>query len=180
MLGRLSDARSTPEWCSTIATSFEKQKTCSPACQGIAYTRRTVIPELKTCGVCERELPVAEFPIRPNGFPASPCNECKRVLNRVSYRRNGHKRGGSPPSRDPMKRHARALFQSAVRHGKIARQPCEVCGGKAEGHHEDYGKPFDVRWLCRVHHGMAHWKPVSTPILERAKLEIASAIRGNK
>src|ERR1043165_2071778 len=92
---------------------FEKQKTCSPVCQGIAYTQRTVIPEYKTCGVCARKLPIAEFPVRPNGFPASPCNECKRVLNRVSYRRNGHKRGGFP-SRDPMKRHARALLQSAV------------------------------------------------------------------
>lgn len=32
--------------------------------------------------------------------------------------------------------------------------PCEVCG-RTEGiekHHENYDKPFEVRWLCKRHH----------------------------
>jgi hypothetical protein len=37
---------------------------------------------------------------------------------------------------------------------------CSVCGKdcKPEGHHDDYSKPLDVRWLCRAchfaHHGI--------------------------
>jgi hypothetical protein len=41
-----------------------------------------------------------------------------------------------------------------VYHGKLKRQPCEVCGAteNIERHHEDYSKPLDVQWLCPTHH----------------------------
>lgn len=48
-------------------------------------------------------------------------------------------------------------LRSAVRYGKIERQPCEVCGTpKAEGHHQDYTKLLEVTWLCRKHHAEQH------------------------
>ena len=40
--------------------------------------------------------------------------------------------------------------------GYIERQGCEVCGGWAEMHHDDYSKPLEVRWFCRQHHMDAH------------------------
>lgn len=44
-----------------------------------------------------------------------------------------------------------------VNAGEMDRQPCEVCGSlPTHGHHEDYGKPLDVVWLCPVHHAMRH------------------------
>jgi len=47
----------------------------------------------------------------------------------------------------------RNMFYSSIKSGKITRKPCEVCGDqKSEGHHEDYNKPYDVVWLCRLHH----------------------------
>lgn len=36
--------------------------------------------------------------------------------------------------------------------GVLVRQPCEVCGSKAQAHHNDYSKPLEVRWLCPLHH----------------------------
>lgn len=52
---------------------------------------------------------------------------------------------------------ARALVAQAVRSGSLVRMPCEVCGAeRAEGHHADYSKPLDVRWLCRLHHLAEH------------------------
>jgi hypothetical protein len=55
--------------------------------------------------------------------------------------------------KDPTKKKARQKFAYAVKAGRIVRQPCGVCGKEpAEGHHEDYNKPFDVIWLCKDHH----------------------------
>lgn len=57
----------------------------------------------------------------------------------------------------PEKEKARAAVRNAVRSGHLARQPCEVCGDDdVHAHHDDYGKPLDVRWLCPRHHGEAH------------------------
>ena len=55
--------------------------------------------------------------------------------------------------RNPEKLIARQAIGNAVRDGRIVRKPCEVCGDpKSQAHHEDYSKPFDVKWLCFKHH----------------------------
>lgn len=63
-------------------------------------------------------------------------------------------------ARDPLlrKRHeARWAVRHAVAAGRLVRIPCEVCGEpKSQGHHDDYDKPLDVRWLCRQHHDEHH------------------------
>ena len=36
---------------------------------------------------------------------------------------------------------------------------CEVCGEvNVHGHHYDYTKPLDVKWLCPLHHVREHSK----------------------
>lgn len=47
---------------------------------------------------------------------------------------------------------ARGIANVYLSRGKIQREGCEVCGGRAEMHHDDYYKPLVVRWLCREHH----------------------------
>jgi hypothetical protein len=52
---------------------------------------------------------------------------------------------------------AQRLSWLAIKSGKLQRQPCEVCGAtKVHGHHDDYTKPLDVRWLCPLHHRRLH------------------------
>lgn len=59
--------------------------------------------------------------------------------------------------RNPEKAKARTTLGNAVRSGILERFPCEVCGEKkTQGHHEDYTKPLDVRWLCRKCHAAHH------------------------
>lgn len=62
---------------------------------------------------------------------------------------------------NPVKRAAHVACGNAIRDGKLFRQPCEVCGAKAQAHHDDYSKPLDVRWLCSTHH--AEWHKHNTP-----------------
>jgi hypothetical protein len=55
------------------------------------------------------------------------------------------------------KNKARWALNHAVQDGRIKRHPCCVCGAlKSHGHHHDYSKPLDVKWLCARHHTEAH------------------------
>lgn len=45
----------------------------------------------------------------------------------------------------------------AIKAGRLIRLPCEVCGSAdTQGHHDDYSRPLDVRWLCSKHHAEHH------------------------
>jgi hypothetical protein len=58
---------------------------------------------------------------------------------------------------------AHNLVGWATRFANKAKQPCEVCGKvPAHGHHDDYSKPLEVRWLCPYHHAEYHRKLRST------------------
>jgi hypothetical protein len=65
------------------------------------------------------------------------------------------KPGRKPSSRSPL---AGSRVHYALRIGLLVRQPCEVCGATKHihGHHDDYDKPLEVRWLCAKHHAAWH------------------------
>ena len=53
----------------------------------------------------------------------------------------------------PHRVKARQMVHDAVRSGVLTREPCEQCGAyPTEGHHDDYNKPLQVRWLCKCCH----------------------------
>lgn len=66
---------------------------------------------------------------------------------------------------------ARHYLLGAVADGRIERGTCEECGAaQVEAHHEDYGKPYDVRWLCPTHHRALDARPRR---LQGAPLELS-------
>ena len=71
--------------------------------------------------------------------------ETKRALQE-GYRR-----------RHPEKIRAHNILNTALRDGKISKDPCFFCGTeKVQGHHHDYSKPLDVTWLCSQCHSKFH------------------------
>lgn len=59
--------------------------------------------------------------------------------------------------RNPAKVAAHRIVWQAIKAGRLTRGSCAVCGSLgAEAHHEDYGAPLDVRWLCKGHHEEMH------------------------
>lgn len=57
----------------------------------------------------------------------------------------------------PLEVKIRNMVNNAKRDGKLDKKPCEVCGSeKAHAHHKDYSKPFDITWLCPIHHSDWH------------------------
>jgi hypothetical protein len=59
----------------------------------------------------------------------------------------------------PNKAKAHNKLNNAVRDGRIERpSKCEDCQrlGAVHGHHDDYLKPLEVRWLCAACHQIWH------------------------
>ena len=64
---------------------------------------------------------------------------------------------------DPSQKHrAQGMVEKAIKRGQLTPTSCEACGdsgtrsdglNKVHGHHDDYGQPLKVRWLCqKCHH----------------------------
>jgi len=63
---------------------------------------------------------------------------------------------------NPIKMKASTKSWNAIKGGHLIRLPCEICGNiVVHGHHDDYSKPLDVRWLCPPHH--KEWHELNGP-----------------
>ena len=55
---------------------------------------------------------------------------------------------------------AHGRTKTAIKAGKLVRQPCRSCGAlPTQAHHNDYARPLDVRWLC----SRCHYDEKDTP-----------------
>lgn len=71
---------------------------------------------------------------------------------------------------NPEKKRAHRIVGQAVRSGALQRpDECVECAKSSpsslHGHHDDYSKPLEVRWLCARCHGATH---------DRLPMEVAS------
>ena len=129
---------------------------------------------MKRCYDCKKLLDIDEFrenPLNKDGH-LGRCKSCTKkngreryVENRDHYNEYDRQRKKLPKRiKDNMRYHrkwrknnpekckAQWRVHDAILAGKLIRQPCEICGEKALGHHEDYNKPLEVKWLCIRHH----------------------------
>lgn len=95
------------------------------------------------------------------------CDECT-VANRIYQRNysrerflagrtNRHGVVNPNPAMEKVKRLAWNTVERLKREGVLIAGPCERCGRRpTEAHHDDYGKPAEVRWLCVSHHRLLH------------------------
>ncbi len=61
--------------------------------------------------------------------------------------------------RNPMIKASHVIVGAAIKNGTLKKpSTCSCCGAskKVEGHHDDYTRPLDVRWLCSTCHKAWH------------------------
>lgn len=82
------------------------------------------------------------------------CQRRFRQTNPEKYRERRRLQSLNEPKNERTK--ARQKLNNAVISGRIIRPTnCSQCGKlrKITAHHDDYSKPFEVRWLCLECHG---------------------------
>lgn len=94
------------------------------------------------------------------------CEKCRPLVRKTKNRRWQHdyyvknkarKLKGYRAYNKSEHGKASQAIRDAVRQGKLKKLPCAVCGNpKTQGHHDDYTKPLEVRWLCSKHHAEEH------------------------
>ena len=129
----------------------------------------------KACFKCNEEKPISEF-YKHKKMADGHLNKCKECTKRdaLNYRwknieniRKYDRERGNRQSAEylkeyrkkyPYKYKATNIVNNAIRDGKLFKEPCEICGTteNIEGHHDDYSKPLNVRWLCSAHHKQWH------------------------
>ena len=80
-------------------------------------------------------------------YALSPAGKTSRAITTQTYR-----------EKYPKKYFAHNWINNAIRDGRLAKQTSCECGSDfhVEGHHDDYDKPTEVRWLCAVCHKRWH------------------------
>lgn len=54
------------------------------------------------------------------------------------------------------RKHWRKIAAKGLTRGRFKREPCVICNGIGEMHHHNYRKPYEVTWLCQLHHRQLH------------------------
>jgi hypothetical protein len=117
---------------------------------------------MKTCrGPCRQHKRNEEFSEGNTNGHCTPCQsaaEKKSCANNPARFARRKKEAGARYRAAWPKKHRMQLFvRSAKNKGILIPGPCEICGDvKVDGHHDDYNKPLEVRWLCRTHHKRWH------------------------
>lgn len=93
----------------------------------------------------------------------------KRVKAMLAYSKTekgilaGNRAKNSWSLRNKAQAKVNKMTSNAIRDGILIKECCEVCGNEeAQAHHDDYNKPFEVRWLCTQHH--SEWHKHNEPV----------------
>lgn len=102
----------------------------------------------KICLGCQETKPLDAYYKNKGGLAGrqSRCKPCfrKQLVAPSDYR---------------FRQNARNAVRLAIKAGRLVRaERCSACGAEAytHGHHDDYAKPLDVRWLCKPCHDAHH------------------------
>src|SRR3990167_1277980 len=122
------------------------------------------------CVKCKQFKPLTEFTNRNGDYKRNhsySCRQCEQARHDAAKLLPGYRERRSANSRrshqnqkknpDRIRRNSvRRITIEAVRAGLLIKLPCHCGDTKVQAHHHDYTKPFEVKWLCAIHHRELH------------------------
>ena len=116
--------------------------------RGITVSRAPFDMLQRVCGTCGVSYHTSDGRSKYCSESCVKASRASRLRHRQAKHRSAH----------PTRERARQALKNAIRAGKIRRvSVCEQCRevSDTQGHHEDYGRPFYVQWLCsKCHAGL--------------------------
>lgn len=108
---------------------------------------------MASCSRCHVEH--SRYRDRNHTKPSAYCLACH-----AAYMRENRPKHSELSPKQRLAANARSYANVYQRRGKLTPEPCERCGSeRVHKHHENYGKPLDVRWLCPQDHRLEHQRP---------------------
>jgi len=126
----------------------------------------------KVCSNCKKEKPVSDFYTSKRDGYRSRCKVCEREYRREAIKDGYYKRYFKTRGREYQNQYwkeyrklpdsrakilVRQYTHTAIRSGKLKKEPCAVCGQEqVQIHHPDYNEPLLIVWLCPECHRKLH------------------------
>ena len=99
----------------------------------------------------------SHFDRKKRHFCDTSCYSWFRKCLLPKNEQHAYKNGGMGEEERSRRIKCRSDTNHAIYQNKLTRLPCEKCGEtKAEAHHDNYDKPFEIRWFCFKHHREFH------------------------
>jgi len=124
--------------------------------------------EYRVCAECGKSSDEVPFYRYANGSLYKRCRRCHNLdtyqhkLNNPELLKQVYDGAAEWKRRNRHKRSTYNKVYRALQKGDLVRPTkCSVCGSsdrRIEAHHDDYDKPYDVRWLCSRCHKDFHAK----------------------
>lgn len=121
-----------------------KLLTCFYPCKILRDGRRN---ECRVCAALAQRISRAENPVREAEYRRRNYDSKRKTAQTKKHR-----------AQFPEKTAAHNAVARGIMTGRIVVQPCENCESttNVHGHHDDYSKRLDIRWLCHTHHMELH------------------------
>lgn len=159
--------------CGVVMNLLNKFKSrekifCSEQCKETFFLqKKTVIHDKmkNTCSFCKKNYPFAlTKKSQTKGTVRLICPDCNTALHSKYMKTKKGRISRDKAAKKSYLKHkeksyARYLLNATLKKGKIKRPTkCSACKQKKklDAHHEDYTKPLEVIWMCRLCHIRHH------------------------
>ncbi len=140
-------------WCKSCSETAQKEYRNRPETKELEHKQYRTLT-YRIAGRLRQRKHRQKPSVRLSEIKSGKARMATQMDKMIEYNKSAYKK-------NPKKFVARRILNNAVNAGKIIKPNlCQQCHSvrRIHGHHDDYNKPLEVKWLCTYCHGRLHWK----------------------